>query len=174
MARVVIDRPVTLAFTQKVTRAHVRKTVAEILIGAKRLAPHGTHLSGSGKRKLGKALQASLKSTLSTGVSFIDGTVGSNANWAATVHQGSEPHRIYSKRGKVLKFEWERGIAMISARGRRRGRSRVHAKRFFFFPDVKHPGNKRPVRYLTTPMHQYGRMNGFRTDSRPVSRTRLP
>jgi hypothetical protein len=175
MAKVVIDKPKTHAFAQKVTRPLVRRTCNEILLGARRLAPRGTHMSGSGKRKLGQPLQTSLKSAVTMSLDVVEGRVGSSANWAATVHQGSQPHRIYSKKGKTLKFEWERGMAVLTARGRRRkGRSRVHARRFFFFAQVTHPGNKRPIRYLTTPMHQFGRANGFRTTSLPVTRSRLP
>lgn len=110
---------------------------------------------------------------------MITDRVGSTKNYAATVHQGSEAHYIHG-RGKMLKFQWERGNLLLAARrsGRISGRGRSSRLRsrgnFFFFATVHHPGNKRPVRYLTTPMHLYGRMNGFRTTSTPVSRSRLP
>jgi hypothetical protein len=101
--------------------------------------------------------------------------IGSQKQYAASAHQGSQPHYINS-RGKMLKFEWERGNIAVRARGRRgrvRGRAGP-AGNYFFFVRVRHPGNKRPVRYLTTPMHMFGRMNGYRTTSSRVNRTRLP
>lgn len=174
MGKVIIDRPKTIAYTQKVTRAHVSKTCAEILMGARRLAPRGDHMSGSGKRKLGRSLQASLGSNIDMGLRYVTGRVGSSANWAATVHQGSERHRIRPLGNRKLMFEWPKGVLIINARRKRRGRGRIPGPRVFFFEEVMHPGNKRPVRYLTTPMHQYGRANGFRTTSLAVTRSRLP
>lgn len=117
------------------------------------------------------SLQIKSNSTVTT----ISELVGSEKVYAATVHQGSEPHYIHG-RGKMLKFEWERGNIQIRARGRRgrqRGRPGPRGN-YFYFVTVYHPGNKRPVRYLTTPMHLYGRLNGFRTSSARVNRTRLP
>jgi hypothetical protein len=175
MATGVIDRPVTIAYTQKVTRRHVKKTCDQILLGARRLAPRGSHLSGSGELSPDIPLRVSLKSKIDVTIDNVNGQVGSPVNWAATVHQGSKAHHIVSKRGKILKFRWERGALMMSARGRRRkGGSRMVGRQFWFFGRVHHPGNKRPVRYLTTPMHQFGRANGFRTTSLPVTRSRLP
>lgn len=100
------------------------------------------------------------------GVNQVRGRVGSRKKYAATVHQGSRPHEIRAG-GKMLRFKWDRGEFLLrrSIRGNRLT---------FFFLRVMHPGNKRPVRYLTTPMHMFGRANGFRTTSQPVSRTRLP
>lgn len=168
MARVNIYHTKTLTFTQKKTTPLVQRTARQILSGAKRLAPRGDHLSGSGERHPGVALQPSLNASVSVGVRFIQALVGSKANHAATMHQGSKAHRI-AGRGKMLAFEWDRGQFLVFGRGGNR-RGRV----MFFFKSVRHPGNKRPVRYLTTPMHLFGRMNGFRTTSVAVGRTRLP
>jgi hypothetical protein len=108
------------------------------------------------------------------GVDFVAERIGSRKDYAATVHQGSSAHAIRAK-GKMLKFEWERGnIRIVTRRGGRRVRGKPGRGRFFYFLKVRHPGNKRPVRYLTTPMHLFGRINGFRTTSRPVGRSRLP
>lgn len=166
MATVVIFQPVVNAYSLSVTFPHVRRTVNQIHFGAQRLAPRGTHRSGSGERADGPNLQSSIEDKIDVIGDVIDGRVGSRKKYAASKHQGSRPHRIVAT-SKVLKFEWERG--RFSARSRRRGPSR-----FFFFLKVNHPGDKRPVRYLTTPMHMYGRMNGFATTSSPVSRSRLP
>lgn len=168
MARVNIYHTKTLLFAQKKTTPLVQKTARQILSGAERLAPRGTHLSGSGERHPGVALQPSLGATVDVGPRFITAMVGSKAAHAATVHQGSKPHRIAGK-GKKLMFEWDRGQFLVFGRGgNRRGRL------MFFFTSVNHPGNKRPVRYLTTPMHMFGRLNGFTTTSTPVGRSRLP
>lgn len=146
----------------------VRRTVNQIDAGATRMAPRGTHRSGSGKVKPGVNLPSSLLQEVGVRGDSVVGSVGSTKEYAATAHQGSEAHYIYAK-GKMLKFEWERGRLLVQRRSRGRRTQRV-----FFFKKVRHPGNKRPVRYLTTPMHMYGRLNGFRTTSSPVSRTRLP
>lgn len=100
----------------------------------------------------------------------ITARVGSRKDYAASMHQGSDTHPIPLRSGgKVLKFRWDRGAFLVAGKGKRPRRGQ-----FFFFVRVKHPGNKRPVRYLTTPMVQFGRANGFRTSTSPVSRSRLP
>lgn len=144
----------------------VRRTVDQIHFGAQRLAPRGSHLSGSGARKPGINLQSSIEDQIEVRGDIIAGQVGSRKDYAATIHQGSRRHEI-SANGKLLKFEWDRGNFLMKRRGKK-------SKKFFFFLRVNHPGNKRPVRYLTTPMHLYGRANGFRTSSTGVNRTRLP
>ena len=178
MARVNINQAKKIALSHRLTGPYVRKTTDLILQGARRQAPRGDHLSGSGARQPGQTLAASLTIQSDMTLNSIVERVGSKKNYAATVHQGSTPHYI-NGHGKLLKFQWERGNLLVAARasGRIRGRgpSRNLRKRgnFFFFVRVHHPGNKRPVRYLTTPMHLYGRMRGFRTTSTPVSRSRL-
>lgn len=102
------------------------------------------------------------------GPNDVKSQVGSSVNHAATIHQGSFPHVILSRRGRTLKFRWERGDFLIRARQRgiRGG--------FHYFAQVRHPGNKRPVRYLTTPLHMFGRLHGFRVSTVGWGRTRLP
>lgn len=175
MARVNIDQAQKILTAHRLAGPHVRKTSNSIIGGARRLAPRGDHQSGSGARRPGQALVPSLQIKSNSTVTTISELVGSEKVYAATVHQGSEPHYIHG-RGKMLKFEWERGNIQIRARGRRgrqRGRPGPRGN-YFYFVTVYHPGNKRPVRYLTTPMHLYGRLNGFRTSSARVNRTRLP
>lgn len=166
MARVDIKQAQTNLYSLQVTMPLVRRTVDQIHQGAQRLAPRGTHLSGSGARKAGINLQSSIEDRIDVRGDIIAGQVGSRKDYAATVHQGSKRHEIRAN-GKLLKFEWERGNFLLKRRGK-------GSRRFFFFLKVTHPGNKRPVRFLTTPMHLYGRMNGFRTSSTGVNRTRLP
>lgn len=175
MARVNINQTKKIATSHRLTGPYVRRTADLILQGARRLAPRGDHRSGSGARRPGQQLTQSLTVRSDMTMNSITERVGSSKDYAATVHQGSSPHFINSH-GKMLKFEWERGNIQVVARGRRgrvRGK-RGPAGRFFYFFRVHHPGNKRPVRYLTTPMHLYGRARGFRTTSTPVSRSRLP
>lgn len=169
MARVEIYQGRVNTYSLGVTLPLVRRTVSQIHQGALRLAPRGSHMSGSGARADGPNLQSSIEENIGLRGDTIHGQVGSRKQYAATAHQGSERHDIPLRRGKVLKFHWERGNLLIKGRGK--GRT---PQRFFFFLKVTHPGNKRPVRYLTTPMHLYGRANGFVTSSLPVNRSRLP
>lgn len=179
MARVNIDQAKKVATAHRLTGPYVRKTTDLILQGARHLVPRGDHRSGSGDRRPGETLAQSLTVHTDMTLNSITERVGSKKVYAASMHQGSSPHYINS-RGKMLKFEWERGTLLMAARASGRLRGRGHSRNlrkrgnFFYFVRVRHPGNKRPVRYLTTPMHLYGRMRGFRTTSTPVSRSRLP
>lgn len=157
---------------QRLTLPLMVKTGREILAGARALAPRGDHLSGSGKVHKGQALQPSLKSTMQVGAQRILIEIGSTADHAATVHQGSQAHVIRSH-GKMLKFRWDRGDFLVAARaGRRRGNRRTGG--FHYFVSVRHPGNKRPVTYLTTPLSMFGRLNGFMVFGVGRGRRRLP
>lgn len=178
MGRVDLDMSKVILTAHRLTGPHVRRTTNLIIQGARRLAPRGDHFSGSGTRKPGETLQQSLKVDSHTTVYNIVERIGSKKSYAMSVHQGSSPHYIHAH-GKMLKFEWERGNLLLAARARGRIRGRGPSRRlrrtgaYFFFKKVHHPGNKRPVRFLTTPMHLYGRLAGFRTTSTPVSRSRL-
>jgi len=175
MSRVNINQTRKVLEAHRLAGPHVRRVSNLIIQGARRLVPRGDHRSGSGKRQPGLTLGQSLKIEPRTDIFTISERIGSDKRYAATVHQGSEPHFIHGK-GKMLKFQWDRGNALIAARSR--GRTRRRGPRssggYFFFVSVFHPGNKRPVRYLTTPMHLYGRLHGFVTSSARVNRTRLP
>lgn len=167
MARVNIDQQKKLATARRLAGRLHRRTVNEIFNGAKHLVPRGSHLSGSGKRRPGQPLLQSLKRVERDRTLQLLTLIGSAKKYAASEHQGSKPHFIRMRGGKVLKFEWERGNFLLKARGKGR-------RTFFYFKSVHHPGNKRPVRYLTTPMHLYGRLHGYRTSSLGVNRSRLP
>lgn len=176
MATVRIPLHRKVAYAHKVTRPYVHRTSELIMQGARRLAPRGDHRSGSGDPKPGLPLVTSLKMETKITIDEIRERVGSPNDYAASVHQGSQAHWIQSRGGKMLKFQWERGQLLIAARSRGRVRGRVPRSRgnFFYFVRVRHPGNKRPVRFLTTPLGVYGRMRGFRVTSTPASRSRLP
>jgi hypothetical protein len=129
-------------------------------------------MSGSGKRRAGRRLADALYSSIRSNPSEVVGRVGARKKYAETVHQGSSAHTIRG-RGKMLKFRWDRGDFLFAAQsGRRRGNRR--AGHFFLFHSVRHPGNKRPVRYLTTPLTLIARRNGFIVFGVGRGRTRLP
>jgi hypothetical protein len=180
MARVNIDQAKKVLTAHKLAGPHIRRTSNRIIQGARALAPRGDHLSGSGVRKPGQTLAQSLKIDAHSTVYTIVEAIGSSKVYAMSEHQGSSGHYIRGS-GKRLKFEWERGNLLISARasGRLRGRGPSRRLRkvgpYFLFKAVHHPGNKRPVRFLTTPLYMYGRLNGFRvTTTAGASRSRLP
>lgn len=161
MARVRLNRTEISRVAQVKTLPLVFRTGIEIFQGARVLAPQGDHVSGSGTPKTGPTLQQALTYKVTTRPSEIRMKVGANTDHAMTVHQGSRPHVIRGH-GKMLKFRWERGDFLVAARsGRRRGNRRT--RQFHYFARVRHPGNKRPVSYLVTPLHMFGRLNGFET-----------
>lgn len=171
MARVDINQTRKVNWSHQLTKRHVHKVSDLIAAGARRLVPRGDHRSGSGARRPGLSLAAALKVKQNSTVTTVSELIGMEKSYAASEHQGSEAHEIVGH-GKKLKFKWERGTLLVARRGRR-GKVRGSGG-FFFFIRVRHPGNKRPVRFLTTPMHLYGRLYGFRTSSARVNRTRLP
>lgn len=146
----------------------------EVVAGARRLIPIGDHRSGSGAPARDITLLSSVYSKVDSNTATVKGRVGARTKHALTVHQGSRAHIIRSSRGKVLKFRWERGDFLVAARaGRRRGNRRTG--QFHYFLSVRHPGNRNPVRYLTTPLHLFGRINGFRVVTvAPGVASRLP
>lgn len=162
MARVVLRQAEISRTAQIRTLPLVFRTGIEIFHGARRLAPQGDHMSGSGAPSAGPTLQASLYYHIRTNPREIRMKVGAKTKYAEVVHQGSQAHIIRSSRGKMLKFRWDRGDFLVAARaGRRRGNRRTG--QFHYFLRVRHPGNKRPVQYLVGPLHMFGRLNGFQT-----------
>lgn len=143
-----------------------RPLQAKVLTGAKTLAPRGSHTHGSGRRVAGPTLLASLhsKQILRSQTEIIF-DIGSPLEYAATVHQGSKAHGIPGD--PLLAFYWPR--ARFFGGQRKRGPAPLWVSR-----GVWHPGNKRPRRYLTTPLEQYGRAAGFIVTKQPVARGFLP
>lgn len=170
MARVVLNRPEVIATAQRRALPMVQRTVAQVHAAARQMAPRGNHLKGSGKRQPGQALAPSISSNIQVGANRIRGIIGSDKRYAATVHEGSRPHVIRAK-GKMLKFRSDRLDFLVAARAGRRGGNKRRGG-FHYALRVRHPGNKRPVRYLVTPLFLFGRANGFlvTTTSRPISR----
>ena len=159
MARIVWNRAEILATAQRKGLPLVQRTTRQVYAAARRLAPRGDHMKGSGKRQPGQQLGPSIGARVTVRVNRISGFVGSRKRYAATVHEGSHPHVIRA-RGKMLKFRSDRLDFMVAARSGRRGGNKRRGG-FFYAVRVRHPGNKRPVRYLTTPLALYGRQNGF-------------
>lgn len=146
----------------------VRSVAGPVLRDARYLAPRGTHRHGSGTAVAGKRLADSLIQAWSETPRFITSDVGSDLDYAATVARGSRPHAIRPIRKRFLVFEWERGRLLRGTRGKA-GRGGL-----FFFKKVRHPGNKRPVRYLQTPLALWGRRANMKVTTVGNSRTRLP
>lgn len=134
--------------------------------GSKRLVPHGNHRHGNGKTRVEQPLHATSSSRVFDTPNHVNGEVKYSSDIAMTIHQGSQPHEILGN--PSLSFKWARGEASPSLRKRmtRRGQ--------FVFKRVHHPGNKRPRRFLTTPLAQYGRQANFKVKIVTASRGFLP
>jgi hypothetical protein len=165
MARINWNRPqITLTAQRLMMPIHQRYT-HEVLNGARHLAPvAASHTSGSGRPKPGQPLQSSIFGTITMTSTSIKSLIGTRKNYAASIHQGSASHIIRGRGGRMLKFRWERGDFLVAARaGRRRGNRRTG--QFHYFVQVRHPGNKRPVQFLTRPLHMFGRFYNYRVIS---------
>lgn len=161
MARVNLNRAQIDITARTRGRMLVQTVVTEVENGARTLIPIGDHRSGSGAPARDITLLSSVYSRVDSNTATVKGRVGARTKHALVVHQGSRAHIIRSKSGKMLKFRWDRGDFLVAARaGRRRGNRRTG--QFHYFVSVRHPGNRNPVRYLTTPLHLFGRINGFR------------
>jgi hypothetical protein len=93
--------------------------------------------------------------------------IGSDLPYAETVSRGSKPHTIRARNVRFMTFKWDRGD--LSPRLRRR---KWRGK--FLFRKVYHPGNKRPRRFLTTPLAMYARRSNFKVTYVGVTRGFLP
>lgn len=167
MSRIVLNRLAVHHSGRQRGQEAARELSTRVLVGAKTLVRRGTHRHGSGRPVAGSTLLASLQSVrISSDPYQIIYDIGSPKEYAATVHQGSKPHRIEG-RGKPLSFYWPR--ARYLSRSRRLARDPRVA-----FWSVRHPGNKRPNRFLTTPLQQFGRAANFRVRTVNATRGFLP
>src|SRR5689334_13330404 len=115
------------------------------LAGGKYLAPRGTHKHGSGRNVSGPRLASAWKVDQLAGPTKLKVTITNTKKYAATIATGSARHRIPKYGFRRLYFtDWPRGHASPRLR-----RKFPHGE--FFFKNVHHPGNKRPVRFLQTP-----------------------
>jgi hypothetical protein len=145
----------------------MRPVVRGVENGGRRLAPRGTGRHGSGKVDNRPSLAQSWYTQWTVTPRFIDAMVGNRAAHAMTVSLGSSPHMIFPKRGPLLAFEWPRGNFL-------RKRHNLSPRELFYFRRVLHPGNKRPVRFLQTPLALYGRRGNFKVTLYGKGRTRFP
>lgn len=167
MSRVRLNQAEVLRTPRRAALPLVVGVTRQVLSGAKALAPRGTHMSGNDTRRPGQHLSASINASTRATNDLVMSRVGSTNSYAATAHQGSKPHIIRRTSGGLLKFRWVRGNFLLERRGRR-GRT------YFYFRFVKHPGNKRPTRYLTTPLVMFGRLANMKVTTVGPGRTRLP
>lgn len=166
MARVVLY-PVAIQRTARAKAHEVCGPLArEVLAGGRHLAPKGSRTHGSGRVDNRPSLAASFKMTVSNTPRYVTYDVINTAAHAATVAKGSRPHEIRPKTARVLAFSSER----FRFEARRAGQIRNK----FFARKVRHPGNKRPVRFLQTPLAQFGRKRGFKVTTVANNRSRLP
>lgn len=157
MARVVMYRLRLKNASKKRGEALVRKVMEEVLFESKLLAATGLYATGAlsdsidmdGPRHLGL---------------LITGSVGSDLPYANAVHDGAEIHAIFPKAARgiyrfgshkkpQLKFFWRaKGkvviVPHIPISPRTIGRS--------------HPGIKHGKKYLSRPLQEIGRRNGFK------------
>lgn len=142
-----------------------RPLAREVFNGGKALAPRGPRTHGSGRTDTRPSLAQSWFIRGSETARYVIYEVGNRAAHAATVAVGSQPHDIRARGAKPMAFFSERFAF------ERRGRS---ARALFFARKVRHPGNKRPVRFLQTPLAQFGRKRGFEVTNVANNRSRLP
>lgn len=167
MSRIVLNKPQVHKTARNKAYSVVRPMVRDVLAGGKRLAPKGNRRHGSGNLDTRPSLAQSWYTKWSENGRWITVIIGNTADHAATVADGSKAHEIVPRRGRLLAFEWERGNFLRKRRG-------LSARDLFYFRRVLHPGRKRPVRFLQTPLAMYGRKYGFKTTVSGPNRTRLP
>lgn len=141
--------------------------VNDVYTGGRRIAPRGTHRHGSGTAVAGPRLADSFVRRIWETPRFVYGRVTVTVNYATSQAIGSRPHRIPKSGRRLMGFKWARGDFSPSLR-RRKWRGK------FFFTKVRHPGNKRPRRFLQTPLAQYGRQRNFKVKIVANSRSFLP
>lgn len=157
MSRVVLDKAAVRFFGQREAGKAVSKVARETLLGSKRMARRSpAHLSGSRVPKPGPRLTEAIHLTpMKFSVLTVQQQVMSPVEYSMTEHEGSRRHRIRSRSGKALKFYWRK--RQRSQRGFRRFRPTQAS----YFDHVWHPGNRRPVKFLTTPLAVSARGNNF-------------
>lgn len=167
MSRIVLN-PVAVQKTARAKGFQVCRPLArDVLAGAKVLAPRGSRMHGSGRVDNRPSIIGSFGQRVSESLRFVTFEVYNTADHASTVAVGSRAHDIRAKSGKVLAFHSDR----FAFARKRAGRS---ARALFFARKVRHPGNKRPVRFLQTPLALYGRKHGFEVTTVANNRGRLP
>lgn len=157
MSRVVLNQTAVRTFGYRNAAIAVKKVQTQALVGSKRMVPRSpAHLSGSRKPKPGRRVADQIIATPPVFSGWtVQARIESRSNITMVLHDGSQPHRIAPKRGRALKFYWTRTVV------RQFGRRRVRPGQASYFKHVMHPGNRRPVRFLTTPLAVAAASNNF-------------
>ena len=158
MARIVLNQANVRAVGQAAGRRAVSQVVRQALPAMKRAAPRSpAHLSGSGRPKPGERLSEGLRETpMRVSTWAVEQRIESRKTYTMAMHEGSRRHRIPSRTGgKVLKFKWRKQIAVAG------GRRRIRPRQYSYFTHVMHPGNRRPIHFMTTPLATVARANNF-------------
>lgn len=124
----------------------------------KRMAPRSpAHLSGSRKPKPGKRIVESFRvSPITVSASAVQQRIENLTPYTMSMHEGARRHRIPLRHGgKQLKFKWNKKYAIAG------GRRRQRAREFSYFNNVNHPGIRKPVHFMTTPLAAVARKNNF-------------
>lgn len=158
MSRVVLNKTAVTKFGQRNGAIAVKSVLTPATAGAKRMAPRSpAHLSGNRKPKPGQRLSSSIKSTQLKFTSLtVQARIEALSPYAMSIHEGAKAHRIAPRRKRALKFYWVKTVA------RQGGRRRIRPGQASFFKHVQHPGIRRPVKFLTTPLAAAARASNFR------------
>jgi hypothetical protein len=156
VSRVNLNRVAVRTFGQTSAAKAIRPVAFAALAGSKRMARRSpAHLSGSGVVKPGLRLSEAINlGPVKNSIWGVEQQLISPKDYSLTEHEGSKPHRI-TGRGKKLRFKWRKRIQ------HRTGFRRVRPSQFSYFDHVWHPGNRRPVKFLTTPLAAAAREHGF-------------
>lgn len=158
MARIVLNQAAVRLSGQTAGRQAVSTVVNQAYPMMRRMAPRSpAHLHGSGKSRTGPRLAESGSiGPLVTRATEVSQRIEWRSPITMTVHEGSRRHRIPLRTGgKVLKFRWRKSVAVAG------GRRRIRPANFSYFVHVMHPGNRRPVHFMTTPLAAVARANNF-------------
>lgn len=144
MAKFVPNKPDIRLTSQTLAKPLVEKVLDETLTLSRRYVPVRKQKPYD-RRPTGRLKKSLRKRGPTTLITRITGSVGSGLRYAASVHEGAEPHVIVARNKKALHFYWERRNVE------------------FFGLSVKHPGVPRHSRtqYLYLPLSIVGRRNGF-------------
>ena len=157
MARVVMYRLRLRNASKKRGEALVRKVMTEVLFESKLLAATGLYATGAlsesidmdGPRHLGL---------------LITGSVGSDLPYADAVHNGAKIHPIFPKALKNVYRFGSRKRPQLKFFWRTKGRT-VVVPHIPIVPGrigQSHPGIKHGKHYLSRPLREVGRRNGFK------------
>ena len=167
MSRIVLNKAQVHRTARNKAYSVMRPMVRQTLTGAKHLAPKGDRKHGSGKIDIRPSLASSWYVEWSQTGRYVTAIIGNRANHASTVADGSKAHEILPVRSPLLAFKWDRANFLRKHKG-------LKPRDMFYFKRVMHPGRKRPVRFLQTPLAMYGRKYNFKVTVSGPNRTRLP